>query len=113
MYMYKNKQDWPNKFDINKLVSRPKDIEKIVSGEKTSVRRNDRYADNGDEVLLNGHLFVVENIYPQKLKDVTEQEAKQEGYESLDSYKKALTSIHDGAVWDPEAVVWVHELREK
>lgn len=76
------------------------------------MRRNDRYADKGDEVILAGHTFIVENIYPQKLKTVTEENAKQEGYDSLDAFKKALTSIHHGVVWDPEAVVWAHELEE-
>ncbi|WP_106495133.1 hypothetical protein [Lentibacillus sp. Marseille-P4043] len=109
--MDNNKQTWPEKYDINKLVSIQKDIDKIVKGEKTSVRRNDRYADPGDTVTLDGHPFIVENIYPQKLGNVTEENARQEGYESLDEYKHGLTSIHHGAVWDPDLEVWVHELR--
>lgn len=40
--VYENKQDWPEKYDINKLVTRQKDIDKIIKGEKTSERRNDR-----------------------------------------------------------------------
>ncbi|MBU5465871.1 ASCH domain-containing protein [Virgibacillus sp. MSJ-26] len=111
--VYENKQDWPEKYDINKLVTRQKDIDKIIKGEKTSERRNDRYADAGDELELDGHTFVVEDVYPQKLKTVTEENAKQEGYDNLEEYKKSLTSIHHGAVWDPEAVVWAHELKEK
>lgn len=110
---YENKIDWPEKYDINKLVSIQEDIDKIIKGEKTSVRRNDRYADAGDELELDGHTFVIKNVYPQKLKDVTEVNAKQEGYQNLDAYKKALTSIHDSVVWEPELVVWVHEFKEK
>jgi len=111
--VYENKQDWPEKYDINKLVTRQKDIDKILKGEKTSERRNDRYADVGDELELDGHTFVVEVVYPQKLKTVTEENAKQEGYDNLEEFKETLTSIHHGAVWDPEAVVWAHELKEK
>lgn len=71
------------------------------------------YADAGDELELDGHTFVIEDVYPQKLKTVTEENAKQEGYDNLEEYKKSLTSIHHGAVWEPEAVVWAHELKEK
>jgi len=111
--VYENKQDWPEKYDINKLVSRQDDIDKIINGKKTSERRNDRYADSGDKIVLNGSTFVVDNVYPQKLKDVTDENAQQEGYTDLEAFKEALTSIHHGAVWDPEAVVWVHELKKE
>lgn len=111
--VYENKQDWPEKYDINKLVSRQSDIDKIKSGEKTTERRNDRYADAGDEIVLDGETFIVDNIYPQKLKELTEEDAYHEGYKTLQEYKETITSIHHGAVWDPEAVVWTHELKRK
>jgi hypothetical protein len=111
--VYENKQDWPEKYDINKLVSIQDSIDKIISGEKVSERRNDRYADPGDELLLDGHLFIAEDVYPQQLKNLTEKEAKDEGYKNLEEYKKTLTRIHHGAVWEPERVVWAHYLKEK
>lgn len=111
--IYKNKQDWPEKYDINKLVSRQESIDKIINGEKTTERRNDRYADVGDEIVLDGQTFIVNDIYPQQLKSITEENAKQEGYNNLDEYKDALTSIHHGVIWDPEAVVWTHEFKKK
>ncbi len=110
---YENKQDWPEKYDINKLVTRKNSIDKMISGDKTSERRNDRYADIGDEIVLEGNTFIVNDIYPQQLKSITEENAKQEGYASLEEYKEALTSIHQGVVWDPEAVIWTHELKKK
>lgn len=111
--MNEKKQAWPEKYDIQQLVSIPEDIDKLIQGKKTSVRRNDRYADPGDTVERKGYTFVVENVYPQKLKDVTEKDAKNEGYSDLQEYKNAITSIHEAAVWDPEIQVWVHELRRK
>ncbi|MGM8365999.1 ASCH domain-containing protein [Virgibacillus sp. W0181] len=108
---YENKFDWPEKYDINKLVTIERDIKKILKGKKTSVRRNDRYADPGDKFELNGHTIIVEHVYPQKLRDVTEEHAKQEGYQNLEDYKQALTNIHHGAVWDPDMEVWAHELK--
>lgn len=106
-----NKQTWPEKYDINKLISIQEDIDKLIRGEKSSVRRNDRYADPGDQIELSGHTFTVENVYPQKLADVTDKNAKEEGYENLDAYKKGITNIHHEAVWDSDTEVWAHELR--
>lgn len=111
--VYENKQNWPEKLDINKLVSIKESIDKLISGEKISERRNDRYADVGDEVLLEGHLFEVVDVYPEQLKNVTNQEAKDEGFESLESYQHTLKNIHHGEVWDPELFVWAHYLKEK
>src|SRR5690625_3231174 len=111
--VYENKQDWPEKYDINKLVTRQDAIDKIINGEKTTERRNDRYADAGDEIILDGQTFIVNDIYPQQLKTLTDENAQQAGYKNLYEYKHALTSIHEGAVWYPEIVVWTHELIKK
>lgn len=111
--VYENKQDWPKKYDIHKLVTREKDINKLINGEKTSVRRNDRYADPNDEIELNRKTFIIKNVYPQKLRDMTDEMAIEEGYSNLEVYKEALKSIHSGAVWNPEQVVWTHEFKLK
>src|SRR5699024_212476 len=71
--VYENKQDWPEKYDINKLVTRQDAIDKIINGEKTTERRNDRYADAGDEIILDGQTFIVNDIYPQQLKTLTDE----------------------------------------
>ena len=113
LLVYENKQDWPEKFPIEKLISIEKDIDKLIAGKKISVRRNDRYADVGDTIMLKGHLFEVEDVYPQFLKNMNEKNAREEGFESIESYKTALTSIHEGAVWNPEQLVWAHYLKEK
>ncbi|WP_010530279.1 fructose-1-phosphate kinase [Lentibacillus jeotgali] len=109
--MQKNKQNWPEKYAIDKLVTIQKDIQKIISGEKTSVRRNDRYADPGDKFELNGHTVIVEDVYPQKLGEVTNDDAQQEGYGSLKEYINSITKIHGEKVWDPHLIVWAHILK--
>lgn len=111
--VYENKKDWPEKYNINQLVSNQENIDQLVRGNKVSVRRNDRYADVGDEVILDGHLFIVEDVYPQYLRNMTEEQAHDEGYKSLEDYKEALTSIHKSVVWDPDQLVWAHYLKEK
>ncbi|MEJ8778656.1 ASCH domain-containing protein [Pseudogracilibacillus sp. ICA-222130] len=111
--VYENKRDWPEKCPIEKLISIEEDMDKLIEGKKVSIRRNDRYADVGDTIILKGHLFEVEDVYPQFLKNMSEKNAREEGFESIESYKTALTSIHDDAVWNPEQLVWAHYLKEK
>src|SRR5690625_1110125 len=111
--VYENKQDWQEKYDNNKLDTRQDAIDTIINEETTTERRNDRNADHGDEIILDGQTFIVNDIYTQQLKTLTDENAQQEGYKNLDEYKDSLTSIHEGAVWDPEIVVWTHELIKK
>lgn len=104
-------EKWPEKYDINKLVSIPEDIEKLKNVNKTSVRRNDRYADAGDTVELDGTTFEVTDVFPQKLGDMTDEDAKDEGYSSLKAYQDGIAAIHKRALWNPEKYVWVHALK--
>lgn len=110
---FEHNNDWPKKYDINKLISIQEDIDHIIEGNKISIRRNDRYADAGDEIQLNHQTFIINDIYPQKLKEVSEKDAMDEGYPGLEEYKDAITNIHKEAVWDPEQIVWAHYLRKK
>jgi len=48
-------------------------------------------------------------VYNQKLGDMSEDDAKREGYRSLDAFRKAWVEIQPGHGWDPEQDVWVIE----
>lgn len=100
------------KYELTSLVTRLEDIEKMKKGEKTAVRRSNRFGNIGDTWEVDGEIFMLENVYKQKLGEVTEENAKQEGYASLEEYKQAITSIHDGSVWNPNLEVWVHEFKK-
>lgn len=99
------------KFDITQLVTNQQNIDKIKAGEKTAIRRNDRYADTGETIDIDGKSFAISKVYQQKLGDMTDEHAKQEGFSNLEEYKESLTSIHRGAVWDPDMTIWVHEFK--
>lgn len=94
---------------IEKLVTIPKDVEKVLQGKKTATRRSGIYADIGEVMDLNGTLFKVEHIYPQYLGEVSDADAQAEGYGSFEEYKHAILSIHPGMKWVPKMRVWVHE----
>ena len=98
-------------FELKNLITRNEDIEKVKQGLKTAVRRSNRFGDVGDEWQLAGKTLRLENVYQQKLAEVTDEHAKQEGYENLEAYKRAIYDIHEEAVWHPDMKVWVHEFK--
>ncbi|KMY52677.1 MULTISPECIES: ASCH domain-containing protein [Bacillaceae] len=99
----------PKTCTIERLVTVPADVEKVLNGKKTATRRNGRYADIGEIMTLEGQEFVVERVYSQSLGELTDEQAKQEGYESLEEYKDSILSMHPGMPWVPSMKVWVHE----
>lgn len=94
---------------IEKLVTIPEDVEKVINGQKTATRRNGIYANIGEVMTLKNNLFKVERIYSQHLGEITDEDAQQEGYEDLEAYKQSILSIHPGMRWAPKMKVWVHE----
>lgn len=94
---------------IEKLVTIPEDVEKVLKGKKSATRRNGIYADIGEVMELEGKKFRVNSIYPQYLGEVTEEDAMKEGHQSLKEYQEAILNIHPGMRWAPKMKVWVHE----
>ncbi|PZE21809.1 hypothetical protein [Paenibacillus xerothermodurans] len=101
----------PKTCTIDRLITKEEDVEKVMRGEKTATRRNGRYADIGEIMELRGHRFEVYNVYQQPLGELTDEAVQSEGYESLDSYKNYILSMHAGMPWLPQMKVWVHEFR--
>lgn len=110
---HSNNQLPPKNCTIERLVTIPKDIEKVIQGKKTATRRNDRYADIGEIMTLNNQEFVVQNVYTQQLGDMTDGDAQKEGYQTLEAYKEKILSLHPGMRWAPVMQVWVHEYEQK
>ena len=101
----------PKTCTIERLITNKKDVEKVLAGKKTATRRNGRYADIGETMILEGRKFQVEQVYRQTLGELTDEMAEQEGYESAEAYKQSILSFHPGMPWTPDMQVWVHEFR--
>lgn len=101
----------PKTCSIERMITHTEDIERVLSGVKTATRRNGRYADPGEVMVLEGKQFVVERVYQQQLGDLTDEDAKAEGFANLEAYKDYILSLHAGMPWLPQMKVWVHEFR--
>jgi N4-acetylcytidine amidohydrolase len=99
----------PKTCSIERLVTREEDVQKVLEGKKTASRRNGRYADIGEIMELKGEKYVVEKVYSQALGELTDEQARQEGYDSVEDYKQYILSLHEGMPWLPQMRVWVHE----
>ncbi|MED4219632.1 ASCH domain-containing protein [Priestia megaterium] len=101
----------PKTCTIDRLVTMPDDVNKVIKGIKTATRRNGRYADVGEIMVLGDKKFIVERVYSQSLGELTDENARQEGYDTVEEYKQSILSYHPGMPWLPQMRVWVHEFR--
>lgn len=101
----------PKTCSIERLITLEDDVNLVLSGEKLVTRRNGRYADPGEIMELGGRSFEVYKVYQQALGDMTDADAKAEGYTDFETYKQYILSMHKGMPWIPSAKIWVHEFR--
>jgi len=99
----------PKTCSVDRLVTLEADVKKVLSGEKTATRRNGRYADPGEIMTLEGRDFVVDRVYSQALGELTDDDARREGFATVEEYKQSILSYHPGMPWLPQMRVWVHE----
>jgi len=103
---------------IDKLITKPEDIQKVLDNEKRVSRRNGRYSDIGEVMEFQGRNFKITNVYEQKLGEMTDHDAQNEGYADLQGYKQHIKNIHSFTrklpfmPWFPSKNVWVHEFEE-
>jgi hypothetical protein len=101
----------PKTCSIDRMITVDADIDRVLSGAKTSTRRNGRYADPGEIMELGGRRFEVTRVYQQALGELSEEDARSEGFESMEAYKSYILGMHKGMPWIPSAKVWVHEFK--
>ena len=99
----------PKTCSIDRLITMESDIKMVLAGEKTATRRNGRYADPGEIMTLEGKQFVIEHVYSQSLGELTDEDARREGYPTVEEYKQSILAYHPGMPWLSQMRVWVHE----
>ncbi|WP_226672732.1 ASCH domain-containing protein [Rossellomorea aquimaris] len=104
-----NQQLPPKTCTIERLVTKSEDVQKVLQGTKTATRRNGRYADIGEIMELKGKKYIVNSVYSQSLGELTDEHARQEGFQTVEEYKNTILSYHPGMPWHPDMKVWVHE----
>jgi hypothetical protein len=102
-------QTYPQKTcSIDRLVTQPKLVEAAKNGVKTQQRRDGVYGWPGDTFMLDGRAFVITDLVCQRLGELTDQDARAEGFPDLETYKGLIIRMHPGMEWNPDDRVWVH-----
>ncbi|MCM3637051.1 ASCH domain-containing protein [Sporosarcina luteola] len=94
---------------VERLVTIPEDVERVLKGEKTATRRNGVYAYPDEIMVLDGKEFKIDKLYKQTLGEMTDEHAKQEGFANMEDYKQSILALHPKMPWLPTMSVWVHE----
>ena len=90
-------------------------LEMVLSGAKTQTRRRhknplkekQKYVVKRNWYNNTENYILIKKVYPQKLGDISEEEAKKEGFSDLDKFRDAWIRINGS--WDPNMVVTVYE----
>ena len=105
--------DYPEKTcSIDRLVRQKKLIAAVLAGEKTEQRRDGVYGVPGERFELDGRSFQIVSLTHDRLGDMTEEDARSEGFAGLAPYRELILRMHRGMAWDPEHRVWVHRFSE-
>jgi len=104
--------DYPGKTcSIDRLVRHKRLVAAALRGDKTEQRRDGVYGYPGETFELEGERFEMVGLSHERLGDMTLEDARAEGYESLDAYKDLIIRMHRGMEWDEEHLVWVHRFQ--
>ncbi len=105
--------DYPEKTcTIDQLVRQKRLVDATVAGQKTEQRRDGVYGYPGETFDLEGRTFEITSLTHDRLGDMTDADARAEGFGDLESYRSLIVRMHRGMEWDPEHRVWVHRFRE-
>lgn len=98
---------------IDKLITHPKLVAATLAGNKTQQRRNGVYGWPGETFTLDDSVFIITKLYKQRLGDMSDTEAKAEGYDSLDAYQALILRMHPNMQWQDDAEAWVHQFERQ
>lgn len=98
---------------IDRLVRHPKLVAATLAGEKTQQRRDGLYAYPGETFVLEDVVFEVTSVERQRIGDMSDADARAEGYPNLAMYKDLILKMHSGMEWNEDGLVWVHSFRRQ
>lgn len=59
-----------------------------------------------------GHILITRK-FKQRLSDITEEDAKKEGFTGIEEFKQAWTEIYGPGSWNPNLIVTAYEYKLK
>ncbi len=101
----------PTTCDVSRLLTHPTLVAAALAGAKTQQRRDGLYAYPNETFELEGVRFVVIAAERQRLGDMTDADARAEGYADFETYKQVILRMHANMTWNDDGLVWVHTFK--
>ncbi|EMA46460.1 ASCH domain-containing protein [Halobiforma nitratireducens] len=87
--------------------------QQALEGEVTQIHRGHQYADEGDTFTIEDTTFEVREVTDRTLGDLTDEDAKAEGMEDLEGYRRLLERAHENFEWDDDSDVVCHRFERQ
>ncbi|MBZ6494826.1 ASCH domain-containing protein [Natrinema longum] len=84
-----------------------------LEGEVTQIHRGHQYAAEGDTFTIEDATFEVTAIRERTLGDLTDEDARAEGMEDLEGYRRLLERAHENFEWDDDSDVVLHRFERR
>ncbi|MCH7660372.1 MAG: ASCH domain-containing protein [Euryarchaeota archaeon] len=88
----------------------------VSAGEITQLSRGatNRYAHEGDTFSLDGETFEIVAAAERTLGELTDEDARREGSEDLESYRERMIAVHGGDFeWDEESEIISYRFEQR
>ena len=109
----KSTNEYPEKTcEIERLVTQPKLVAAALEGRKTEQRRDGVYGYPGETFDLEGTTFKMTALFQQNWGDMTDADARAEGYPGIEMYQGLIVKMHPGMSWDDAHPIWVHRFEK-
>ncbi len=98
-----------SEIDAGEVLPNDRVQQMVANGEVTQMHRGQAYAEEGDTFEIDGETFAVVDVTHRTLGDLTDEDARAEGSEDLDAYKRRMEMVHGGNFeWDDDSDVVRH-----
>ncbi|WP_265109569.1 ASCH domain-containing protein [Halosolutus halophilus] len=82
--------------------------QRALDGEVTQIHRGHQYAAAGDTFTIDDTTFEVCEVTDRTLGDLTDEDARAEGMDDLEAYRRLLERAHENFEWDDDSEVVLH-----
>ncbi|WP_126663831.1 ASCH domain-containing protein [Haloterrigena salifodinae] len=84
-----------------------------LEGDVTQIHRGHQYADEGDTFTIDGTTFEVTDVTERRLGELTDEDARAEGMDDLEGYRRMLEHTHENFEWDDDSEVVRHRFERR
>ncbi|MWV41684.1 ASCH domain-containing protein [Natrialba sp. INN-245] len=99
--------------DPDDLLPSPRMREGVLEGDVTQIHRGHQYAEVGETFVIDDETFEVTDVTERTLGDLTDDDARAEGMESLEAYERLLERAHENFEWDDDSEVVRHRFERR